>query len=246
MKLIALFTGTILMVAVAANATIVATYQEVLNPPNNTARTYTTVPNPSAADYADQNSGNGVTMSVAAGTLHGVSGPVTKLNDGLRLSNSDDAANAVFFADGDAEERLLMDLRRTDGRLVRVSEINTYSWQATTRHDQVYSLYGSASALAPSATGNLLLNGWQLIATVDTIHDFANKQVGVSITESSGGPIGDYNFLLWDVAPWAGQGNVHTFYEEFDVFGVAVPEPSTAFLLFAGGLLLWRYRRRGR
>lgn len=52
---------------------------------------FTVVPNLPNSDYADVNSGNGITASVIGGPLHGVSGPVSLLLNGVGAHGADDA-----------------------------------------------------------------------------------------------------------------------------------------------------------
>ena len=66
----------------------------------------------------------------------------------------------------------------------------------------------------------------------------------MSITALSGGALGVYSHLLFDLQRVGASG---TFYAEIDVFGVQVPEPSTLTLAGLGlaglGLALLRRRR---
>ena len=209
---------------------------------------------PSDADYADQNSGNGVVVSVAPGSalgVHGNSAAVTVLNDGVIMDGHIDCCNdtningpnqkndAFFFADVQQSGRILM----TFPELADVEKVVTFAGIddcCLNRGYQNYALYGS-TAETPDTFGDLATNGdWQRISTVATV---AQNQTAVEIT-SSGGSLGIYRHLLWEV--FTPDDNAHDFYGEFDVYAAPIPEPSTLALavLALFGLCFSARRRR--
>lgn len=217
---------------------------------------FATIPRPSNNDYADQNSGHGVTMSVPPGSvlpLNGNSGPVTRLNDGQGIDGRIDCCgvdgngpngqvDAVFFAESGPTQngRYEMDFPTA----VVVTEVRTYAGIEAccqNRGFQNYVLYGSA-ADDPSTLGDVASNpDWVKIAVVTGGPAW---QSAASITSSTGS-LGVYKHLLWDVR--SGGDGVHDFYGEFDVFARAVPEPSTfavAALGLVGVAVGMRRRRR--
>lgn len=219
-----------------------------------TTNPFSNVPTVSAADYAAPSQGHGVTVSIVSGAKTSGSGDVNRLTDGLWPS-SQDAPGEVLFSDGADPFRVMFDL---NGR-VAVNMINTFSrhTQASNpgngaRTPQVYAVYGVDAEVAPAGTGSLVDNGWILIATVDTRGlappngTSANLPgvAGVSINALSGGALGVYTHLLFDLQR---VGTAGTFYAEIDVFGAQVPEPSTFTLAGLGlagvGLALLRRRR---
>ena len=178
---------------------------------------FTTIPRPSGSDYFDQASGHGCTISIASGTQHGASAPVTVLNDGAVQANNNDTSRSFFFADA-TSGMLLADLKSTQ----TITAVNTYSWHSSGRGAQNYTLYASAAATAPSVTGNLIANGWTQLTTVNAGPD--NAQVGVNI-KGNGHPVGDYHFLLFTVDP--SSGNYYTtFYGEIDICTTIPPTVS--------------------
>ncbi len=202
---------------------------------------FPTIEPPSANDYADASRGHAHISVLRGHPYYAVnkagaivrSGPVEVLLDGKGQSTPDAPNESFFFADS-ASGMILLDL----GQTVPVNKINTYSWHRCgfrlhdhTRATQKYYLYGSPRATPPGADGDLAAAGWTLIARVNTDEFFGFRrmaarpeQQAVSITAASGGPIGKYRYLLWDVRPTPSDGddlrNDNTFYGEFDVFAV--------------------------
>ena len=190
---------------------------------------FPTIDPPSARDYADA-SQHHATIRVARGKPHPDSGPVGVLLDGRGQSRSDSPGESFYF-DENTSGLILLDL----GRAIDVSRVNTYSWHKgdvdnrdRTRAVQKYYLYGARGPQPPSTEGDPVANGWTLIARVNTDeffglpHDVARPaQQGVSIAAEQG-PIGKYQFLLWDVRPSPADKlpvNDNAFFGEFDVYG---------------------------
>jgi hypothetical protein len=212
---------------------------------------FATIPRPSNSDYADQTSGNGVTMSVPAGSplaLNANSGPVGRLNDGQSIDSRIDCCgvdgngpngqvDAVFFADVNQNGRFLMDFALP----VDVTEVRSFvgiEACCQNRGFQNYSLYGSL-ADNPNTAGNLNSNpDWIKIADVAGGPAF---QTAASI-RSSTGSLGLYRHLLFDVR--SGGDGVHDFYGEIDVFGTPIPEPGTIGLAAIALAALVAFRRR--
>lgn len=211
---------------------------------------FATIPPPSNSDYADQNSGNGVVVSVPAGSplaLNGNSGPVERLNDGVILDSRIDCCgidgngpngqvDAVFFADVNQNGRFLMDFPLP----VDVTEVRTYAGIEAccqNRGFQNYTLYGSL-AENPSTEGGISANpDWVKIADVSGGPAF---QTAASVSSSSGS-LGVYRHLLFDVR--SGGDGVHDFYGEIDVIGTPIPEPSTLVLVAVGAATVVAARR---
>ena len=197
---------------------------------------FPTIERPSKDDYADASQHRG-TIRVMEGSLPLNSGPISVLLDGRGQSNADAPEESAFFADNE-KGRILLDL----GQLVRIRKVNTYSWHRyaksppgredeESRAPQRYTLYGSMNDRPPPTAGNLLANGWKVISRVNTDEFFSvppvqNRpaQQAVSISGTGGG-VGHYRFLLWDVLPThvnAGNRGIpmgqNTFFGEFDVY----------------------------
>jgi len=212
------------------------------------------VPTVSNKDYADASQGHGVTATIVAGAKSSGSGAPSVLLDG-QWPSSWDAPGQVLFDDGNYPFRVLFDLKDR----LSVEMINTFSrhTQATNpsngaRTPQVYTLYGIDADTPPSATGDLIANGWIPIAVVDTRpYAYSNGTgtnlpgvAGVSITPLDGISLGVYRYLLFDFQP--STETYGTFYAEIDIFGTVVPEPASWLLVLFGltslGLVALRKR----
>ena len=126
------------------------------------------------------------------------SGGVEVLNDGKLPSEQDEPASNFFFNAGTEGGRILIDL----GSLIRVKQVNTYSWHTDTRAPQVYSLYAADGTAAgfnskPSKDVDPVKVGWKLIAKVDTRPKTGEPggQYGVSISDTTGA-LGKFRYLL--------------------------------------------------
>ena len=161
-------------------------------------------------------------------------GQLDKLHDGKIPTDEDQPSENLFFGAGTEGGRLLVDL----GGPVDIQQVNTYSWHSSTRGPQVYDLYasdGKADGFNPQPKKGTdpQKSGWLLIGKVDTRPKAGEGggQYGVS-TSDSGGTIGRYRYLLFDVSRTESAdpfGN--TFYSEIDVVDPTRPvlaaEPAT-------------------
>lgn len=184
---------------------------------------FTEVPSNSSTDLA-----NGKPFVVLDGIPSSASAPISALTDGPAQTNSDSVAES-FFANGTSNIRVQLDL----GSVNALEQINSYSWHQNARAPQIYRVYGATSPAnnAPDFTAAAFQDdealtgiGYTLIAEVNNQALGQNGQYGASIA----GTIGDYRYLLFDMAPpvW-GVGPRPTFYGEIDVIGgpPPVPEP---------------------
>jgi hypothetical protein len=147
-------------------------------------------------------------------------GDVDQLHDGRTPSMEDEPSENFFFSAGSEGGRLLIDL----GSVLDIKRISTYSWHASTRGPQLYTLYagdGKADGFnaRPQKGTDPETCGWKRIARVDTRpkEGSGGGQHGVSIFESDG-PLGSYRYLLFDMERTESDdpfGN--TFYSEIDV-----------------------------
>ncbi|MDP7287719.1 MAG: basic secretory protein-like protein, partial [Phycisphaerae bacterium] len=145
-------------------------------------------------------------------------------------SNGDQPSASFFFDAGTSGGRILVDL----GKSTKVRQVNTYSWHGGPRGPQVYRLYaseGSAKGFdAKTARGDALeKTGWTLIASVDTRPKSGKfgGQYGVSVSDSSGGVIGAFRYLLFDVSPTEKIDRFgNTFFSEIDVSDGEVHKPA--------------------
>jgi hypothetical protein len=242
----------VVLVALACPATATVVYTSeaqlgsvtgagVITPP-----VFSTIPELSNSDYADASQGHGVTVSRVEGTLHGSTGPMSVLTDGLWPATDDSAGENVFFNGTASTDRLEMDLRSS----IAIQEVNVYSRHGNksgARTPQLYDLYGTNTA-GLSTSGNLVTAGWSLIAQVSSV-DVGSTCIGVIGTHvynnSTGGSVGTYQYLLFDVFLPKSSVAADTFYSEIDVVQ-STPEPGTLVLLATGliGLLAYAWRRR--
>lgn len=238
--------GVYATVATAAVTPVITTELRSHSAPDNvgtgqiSSSPFTTIPNLRTNDYVDLAAGHGVSVTVLNGALESGSGAASRLINGFWPTTSDDPANNVFFQNSNSG----MFLFNLNG-LVDTTEVNTYSRHTLDRTPQRYTLYGSDSLLAPSATGNLAANGWQPIADVNMRSQFEsfNGIAGANIRNSVGS-LGAYRFLLFDIHGVGSDGALGTFYSEIDVIGTLVPEPNSFVGMFI--LLLWHFGFRNR
>lgn len=181
------------------------------------------VPRPARNDAAAK-----ATFSLADGRRDANGGDLARLHDGKVPAEEDAPAESYFFDAGTAGGRLLVDL----GQVVQIKQVNTYSWHASTRGPQLYTLYASdgkaSSFIARPRQGTDPAHaGWKPVATVDTRPKTGSSggQYGVSISDSSS-TLGAFQFLLFDIARTEDQdpfGN--TFFSEIDVIDRNAPPP---------------------
>ncbi len=183
---------------------------EKLSPGDNSWSSFLTMDGLSNTDYADVNSGHGVTVHVAAGTLNSSCGSPSVLLNGIGPVLIFDVKNAVFFDLG-SSGRIQMNLHR----VIPLARINTYTWHPGNRQNQRYALYYSAATLAPAAgpeVFNPVETGWKLLGSVNTGYSEASTgQIGVSFHNRFNEPLAFARHLLWDLADGSSS------FTEFDV-----------------------------
>ena len=168
---------------------------------------------PSATDYADQASGNGVTISKVNGSEPNprsgvVDGKFVRLNDGQAAQNEDDVDRCSWF--DSVTGRMVMDLRRP----TEIVRVNTYSWHKSNRATQQFSLWGSNNPTMPGADFTKGEgSGWDLLGQVNSSSLPQGGKQGSSVMARNGGLLGPYRWLLW-VCDDVGEG---TFFTELDV-----------------------------
>jgi hypothetical protein len=187
----------------------------------------------------------GAQFSLVDGERDRNSGEPTVLQDGRLPTSEDEPSGNFFFRAGSDGGRIQIDL----GRVVKVRQVNTYSWHSNTRGPQVYRLYaadGNAAGFQsePKRGSDPESCGWEFVAQVDTRPRAGDGdgggQHGVSIF-SSEGVIGPYRYLLLDLSRTEDRdafGN--TFYSEIDVIdaegaaplGIEVKPSEPILLLF--------------
>ncbi len=179
------------------------------------------VPAPSRTDAATT-----AVFSILDGRADRNGGGLDKLHDGKVPTDEDQPDASFFFEAGSAGGRLLVDL----GKLIEIKQINTYSWHASDRGPQVYTLYasdgeGAAFNASPKAGPDPGKCGWKQIATVDTRPQGGDRggQYGVSLAEGDRG-LGKYRYLLFDCSRTeADDAFGNTFYSEIDVVDLNAP-----------------------
>ncbi len=184
-------------------------------PIGNTWDGFATIPGPSANDYADINSGHGVTFTLADGSTHAASSGPQVLNDGIFPATH---SNVTTFLHSDAGyARVLIDLNQPAGQALLISEINTYERSGEARRNyQNYSLWGSSAPIAPSQVGtDPALNGWELIGTVEFVP--AEQALGNKSGVHIGGINQGYRYLLWEIRRRVGGTEASPQYVEFDI-----------------------------
>lgn len=208
---------------VSAGAEGVQVLTERNGPSASPAFEFDKVPPPSSTD-----AGNVATFRVVAGERDGNAGRISVLNDGRGPEGSDEP-DANFFFGRSLSGKLLVDL----GEARDVQRIDSYSWHVAGRGPQVYKLYAShgeglkldatlADDVDPAAAG------WQFVATVDSrpAGDEFGGQYGVSIAPEQGLTLGEFRYLLFDVAPPSATPFAATFFSEIDIHdGREHPQP---------------------
>lgn len=204
------------LLAVAAHAQTRITIAHNDNQTANTEFKFANIPSPSQTDAATK-----ARVVMVDGEADPNSADVTALIDGVLPTAPDQPRRNFFVTAGSGGARLLIDL----SRVLDIAQINSYSWHANSRAPQVYRVWGSDGSdrhfnAEPKANVDPRTCGWQVIATVDTRSEDANKdggQFGVSITDLSG-RLGKFRFLLLDCYVTEIADNFgNTFYSEIDV-----------------------------
>jgi hypothetical protein len=214
--------GSLLLAGLAAQAGVEITIGHNGNDEAAPEFRFKTIPAASATDAATT-----ATFSIVEGTLDENSGGLEKLHDGKLPGEEDQPAENFFFQAGTSGGRLQVDL----GSVIRIKQVNTYSWHPSTRGPQIYKLYGSDGGskdfnASPKSGTNPESCGWKPIAGVNTkTPNQANEggQYGVSISDPDGA-IGRYRYLLFDMATTENDDDWgNTFYSEIDVVDADAP-----------------------
>lgn len=182
---------------------------------------FKTVPSPLKDDAAAK-----ATLVLVDGEIDGNGADLVAVTDGTLPSDQDEPSANFFFTAGSSGGRFRFDF----GRVIDVSQVNSYSWHPNSRGPQVYKLYGSEGTdpkfnADPNRKVDPTTVGWRLIASVNTStsHGSEGGQYGVGIT-SPAGSLGRYRHLMFDCFvtetndDW---GN--TFYSEIDVLEAQGP-----------------------
>lgn len=170
-------------------------------------------------------------FTIVEGKIDPNSGGLYTLHDGQMPTEADQPSANFFFSAGTDGGRLLIDL----GKVIKIKQVNTYSWHPSTRGPQVYTLYASKGRasnfdLRPQCGTDPESCGWKLIANVDTRPGTGagGGQYGVSISDTAGA-IGNYRYLLFDMVPTEHNDDFgNTFYSEIDVLNANAPAVATA------------------
>lgn len=161
-------------------------------------------------------------------------GDLSVLHDGQVPGDADAPAANFFLRAGGGGGRLLVDLHS----VLRVAQVNTYSWHAGERGPQVYTLFGASGAepgfsAEVGETPDPTASGWTRLASVDTrpggdVHGFGG-QYGVQITDTDASrDLGSFRYLLFVIAPTqTGSPFGHTFFSEIDVMDRNGPAPES-------------------
>ena len=187
-------------------------------------RPFESISNLSDEDYANSDLGNGIRVETRSGKQDRFSGDVSRLLDGFWPSGVDEPEENFYFEDSGL---LLFDLRQP----INLVEFNSYSRHRGGATPQRFRLYASSDLFAPSTNGNLVSNGWELLASVNMLTEPElpivnagfNGVAGVSIEDEAGAAIGQYQFLLFEARGVGADGRIGTFYSEFDIVGSPNP-----------------------
>ncbi len=166
-------------------------------------------------------------FSLVDGRRDGNGADLKALNDGRVPFGEDEPSRNFFFQNGDNGGRIGVDL----GKVISIKSVNTYSWHPRARGPQVYKLYAAKGDEAgfqkePKRGTDPLTCGWKAVASVDTRKKGQGGQHAVAIRDSSGGALGDYQHLLFDVeTPDTNNPQANTFLSEIDVVDAKGPAP---------------------
>lgn len=210
---------TILIFLLVASVTVIAHGQVTVaidyNETGSSSFKFQSVPTPAKDDI-----GAGAKWLLLVGELDRNGADFSALTDGLLPTNQDQPGANVFFSAGTSGGRFRMDL----GKLVEITQVNSYSWHPNSRGPQVYLLYASDGAsprFNPEPKGYIdpTTVGWKLLTIVDTRTKYGRLggQYGVSVRAASD-TLGRYRYLLFDtVATETDDDWGNTFYSEIDV-----------------------------
>lgn len=185
------------------------------------------VPPPARSDAAAK-----AKATVVDGTRDPNGGPVETLTDGRVPRGGDEPRANFFFAPGGDGGRVLLDL----GEAIEVKQVNTYSRHPAERGPQVYTLWAADGTAAdfnpqPKRGTDPAACGWTRLAAVDTRPkegEFGG-QYGVSVSDSAGGALGKYRYLLFDVTRTSDRARfANTFFSEIDVIDRNAPAVAEA------------------
>lgn len=157
------------------------------------------------------------TFTLVDGRRDGNGGELAALHNG-RVPFEADVPKENFFFAGQGG-RIEVDL----GSAISVKAIRSYSWHRDSRGPQVYQIYAAKGDEAgfqkePKRGTDPATCGWKQIAKADTRSKGTGGQHVVSITESGGKPIGEFQHLLFDIeTPDATNPQSSTFFSEIDV-----------------------------
>ena len=182
--------------------------------PNSTANRdfkFKNLPSPSKDDAATH-----AKLTLIDGDLDGGSAELAALTDGRLPRDEDEPGSNVYFRAGSSGGRFRMDF----GSVIKIAQVNSYSWHPNSRGPQLYKLYaadGSDPKFNPDPKRGVdpASCGWKLIALVSTISDRGEDggQYAASVSD-----VGKYRYLLFDVYVTELYDNFgNTFYSEIDV-----------------------------
>lgn len=182
--------------------------------PNSTANRefkFKNLPSPSKDDAATH-----AKLTLIDGDLDGGSAELAALTDGRLPRDEDEPGSNVYFRAGSSGGRFRMDF----GSVIKIAQVNSYSWHPNSRGPQLYKLYaadGSDPKFNPDPKRGVdpASCGWKLIALVSTISDSGEDggQYAASVSD-----VGKYRYLLFDVYVTELYDNFgNTFYSEIDV-----------------------------
>src|SRR5687767_14581070 len=155
---------------------------------------FKSIPHPAVNDAASS-----AVFSLVEGERDSNGGALTVLQDGRLPAEEDQPARNFFFRAGSKGGRIQIDL----GSVISVKAVNTYSWHGAARGPQVYSLYGAEKTGEALQKGtDPVTSGWKLIGKVDTRPKTGagGGQHGVSVRDKAGEILGQFRFLLFDMA----------------------------------------------
>ena len=182
--------------------------------PNSTANRdfkFKNIASPSKDDAATR-----AKLTLIDGDLDGGSAELAALTDGRLPRDEDEPGSNVYFRAGSSGGRFRMDF----GSVIKIAQVNSYSWHPNSRGPQLYKLYaadGSDPKFNPDPKRGVdpASCGWKLIALVSTISDSGEDggQYAASVSD-----VGKYRYLLFDVYVTELYDNFgNTFYSEIDV-----------------------------